>query len=226
MSKELICANCGFKGTPKKVTKENILIEIILWLFFIIPGLIYSIWRLTTKYKACPKCGATNMVPIDSPIGKKLLKEVIGLFLIFLLMGCAATYTQPTTIAPNISDNVKASKADILRSAKQILVTEGYQITSYDDSAGIISTAPKNLKVTPEQADCGKTMGIDYLKDKRTATKVAFGILALDNKITVKTTIEGEYKPGTVDQNIVLTCVSRGLLERDMLSKIIAMIPK
>ena len=166
------------------------------------------------------------MEPKNSNKEEDTMKKIYLILFLILLMGCAATYTQPTTIAPNISDNVKASKADILRSAKQILVTEGYQITSYDDSAGIISTAPKNLKVTPEQADCGKTMGIDYLKDKRTATKVAFGILALDNKITVKTTIEGEYKPGTVDQNIVLTCVSRGPLERDMLSKIIAMIPK
>jgi len=34
----------------------------------------------------------------------------------------------------------------------------------------------------------------------------------------VKANIEGEYKPGAVDQK--LTCVSRGLLEGDMASKI------
>jgi hypothetical protein len=150
-------------------------------------------------------------------------KVSITLFLV-LAIGCAATYTMPTTIAPNISDSVTASKQQILISAKQVLVLEGYQVASYDDSAGIISTAMKSLKLTSEQADCGKTMGIDYLKDKRTVTRIAFGIIANDNKITIKATMEGEYKPSGGDQaavhNITLTCVSRGILEQDLLTKI------
>ena len=69
---QLICLNCGTVGAPKTVTKGSFLVEIILWLFFIIPGIIYSIWRLTTRAKACCSCGAENMVPLNSPIGKKL----------------------------------------------------------------------------------------------------------------------------------------------------------
>jgi len=72
---EYICANCGYKGRPKTLTKGSFSIEIVLWLFFIIPGLIYSLWRLTSRYKACPKCKMTNMVPISTPRGQKLLKE-------------------------------------------------------------------------------------------------------------------------------------------------------
>jgi hypothetical protein len=75
MAGELVCTNCGKKGKPKTVTRGFFLIEIVLWIFFIIPGLIYSIWRLTTKYKACPSCGAPNMVPLDSPIAKQLLSS-------------------------------------------------------------------------------------------------------------------------------------------------------
>jgi predicted RNA-binding Zn-ribbon protein involved in translation (DUF1610 family) len=75
MSKEQICPNCGYKGKSKRVTKGSLFIELILWLAFLVPGIIYSIWRLTTKYWACPQCGAANMVPLDSPRGKKLLEE-------------------------------------------------------------------------------------------------------------------------------------------------------
>lgn len=46
-----------------------------MWLFFIIPGLIYSVWRQSSYHKACPVCGGTNLIPIDSPVGQKLLKE-------------------------------------------------------------------------------------------------------------------------------------------------------
>ena len=144
---------------------------------------------------------------------------IIGVITLFAV-GCAATYTQPVTVAPNASYTVTATKNDILNSAKRVLVSEGFQITNSDDSAGVISTSPRNQRVTPEQADCGTTMGIDYLKDKRTSTRVGFGLIVEDGKITVKSTIEGEYKPGAVDQNITLTCVSRGSLEYEMLEKI------
>jgi len=72
MSNEKICPNCGFKGREKTYTKGNIGLEMVLWLFFLLPGLIYSIWRLSSRYRGCPKCGAPNMLPLDSPLGQKL----------------------------------------------------------------------------------------------------------------------------------------------------------
>ena len=78
MKKHQICTNCGFtfiKG--KKAIQGSIFIEIILWLTFIVPGLIYSIWRLTTKYITCPQCRATNFVPVESRHGRKLIKNNI-----------------------------------------------------------------------------------------------------------------------------------------------------
>jgi hypothetical protein len=101
----------------------------------------------------------------------------------------------------------------LLARSKRALVLGGYQITNADDAAGVISTAPRSLRVTPAIADCGTTMSLDYLLDNRTDTRVAFGILAADGKLTIRTTIEGQYKPGSAEQNITLTCVSRGSLD-------------
>jgi len=55
--KQHTCAACGFVGFPKKIIKGNLLLEIILWVFFLIPGVLYTIWRFTTKSFVCPKCG-------------------------------------------------------------------------------------------------------------------------------------------------------------------------
>ena len=55
---------------------------------------------------------------------------------------------------------------------------------------------------------------------------MAFGIIAEEARVIVKANIEGEYKPGAVDQNITLTCVSRGLLEREMAARISTMAGK
>ena len=139
-----------------------------------------------------------------------------------VLCSCAVTYKQPQAVAPQPFASVSASKAELLRAAKRVLVAEGYQITNTDDSAGVVSTAPRNLRVTSAQADCGTTMGLDYLKDNRTSTRVGFGVVAEDGKLMVRSTIEGEYKPGAIEQNITLTCVTKGLLEREMLAKITA----
>lgn len=70
-----ICAHCGEVGKPVTRTKGSIWIEILLWLTFLVPGLIYSVWRLTTKYKGCPSCGAANPVPLNTPRGQKLYAE-------------------------------------------------------------------------------------------------------------------------------------------------------
>jgi len=75
MEKTLVCKSCGYLGKAKTVTKGNLGIEIVLWMFFIFPGIIYSIWRLSSKRKACPKCGSTELIPYDSPIAKKTITD-------------------------------------------------------------------------------------------------------------------------------------------------------
>lgn len=73
---KLICAECGTVGSPKTVTRGSLLMEILLWLCFLLPGLIYSVWRLTTRHKACRACGSSRIVPIGSPVGRKIAAEM------------------------------------------------------------------------------------------------------------------------------------------------------
>jgi len=73
--KNFVCSNCGYIGKQKTYTKGSFIIELFLWLMLIVPGIIYSLWRLTTKFKACPKCRAPNMIPIDTPRGQQLSEQ-------------------------------------------------------------------------------------------------------------------------------------------------------
>lgn len=75
MAKELICTQCGSVGKIKSETKGSIIIELILWLCFLVPGLIYSFWRLSNKSMVCKECGSSNLIPVDSPLGKKKMEE-------------------------------------------------------------------------------------------------------------------------------------------------------
>ncbi|WP_291986606.1 hypothetical protein [Candidatus Accumulibacter sp. ACC007] len=75
MSEELVCRNCGHVGETKTVTKGHFALEVVLWLCFLVPGIIYSIWRLTTRYQACPVCGNANLLPMNGPMAQKFLIE-------------------------------------------------------------------------------------------------------------------------------------------------------
>ena len=72
---QLICKQCECIGKPKKVTKGSIFIELILWLCLLLPGFIYSIWRLTTKHKACSSCGSVDIIGLDTPAGRRLVGD-------------------------------------------------------------------------------------------------------------------------------------------------------
>ena len=152
------------------------------------------------------------------------MRRISLLLVVMSLIGCAGTYAPPVTREHLTATTVGATKTDIFRTAQQVLVTEGYQITNADEMAGTISTAPRNLRVTPLEVDCGTTMGLDYLKDVRTSTRVAVGLVIGEGTLTAKANIEGEYKPGSAIQNITLTCVSRGVIEQALVEKINAAI--
>jgi hypothetical protein len=80
-----ICASCGHQGRAKTYTKGSVVIELILWIFglttcfflffltLLIP-IVYSIWRLTSRYKACRQCRGP-VIKADSPIGKRMLTD-------------------------------------------------------------------------------------------------------------------------------------------------------
>jgi hypothetical protein len=69
----MVCTNCGYQGQPQWQTQGSFLIELVLWLFLILPGLIYSIWRLTSKQKVCPVCKNPTMIPALTPLGQKII---------------------------------------------------------------------------------------------------------------------------------------------------------
>lgn len=57
------------------ITKGSTRVEIILWLCLLIPGLIYSVWRLSSRLEGCPSCGNTSLIPRTSPMAQKFLRE-------------------------------------------------------------------------------------------------------------------------------------------------------
>ncbi len=70
----LYCPRCGTVAKSKHATRGSGTIEILLWLCFIIPGLIYTLWRASSKFETCPACGDPGIIPASSPKAQAELK--------------------------------------------------------------------------------------------------------------------------------------------------------
>ncbi len=55
------CTSCS-SSTNDAQLKGSGWIEIILWLCYLIPGIIYSIWRRSGNRTVCPKCSQSTLV--------------------------------------------------------------------------------------------------------------------------------------------------------------------
>lgn len=75
MSDELVCTICGHVGSSKTITKGHFALEVILWLCFLVPGFIYSVWRHTSRYEACPVCNNSKLLPKTAPMAQKFLRD-------------------------------------------------------------------------------------------------------------------------------------------------------
>lgn len=58
----MVCTTCGCVGEPATPKRGSSGLELVLWLCLIVPGLVYSIWRLSSRYEACPSCGQTTLI--------------------------------------------------------------------------------------------------------------------------------------------------------------------
>lgn len=53
-----ICEKCLYEGHRRTLTPGSKSMEMFLWLVFLIPGPIYSAWRVYGRQHFCPNCKA------------------------------------------------------------------------------------------------------------------------------------------------------------------------
>jgi hypothetical protein len=71
-----ICIRCGSRSAGKSVRPGSDSVEVLLWCFFLLPGIIYSAWRSSSYTEICPVCSSGDLIPINSARGQKLVQEL------------------------------------------------------------------------------------------------------------------------------------------------------
>lgn len=66
-TKPMFCLACGKTTIPKPHYRGSFLAEAALWDCLVVPGIVYSGWRLKTRRKVCAACGSERIVSPHSP---------------------------------------------------------------------------------------------------------------------------------------------------------------
>jgi len=74
-ARDQICCDCGYRGMPLTKLYGRLCAEILLGALLIVPGYIYSVWRINTRYPRCATCGSSRAVPASSTIGRRKMRE-------------------------------------------------------------------------------------------------------------------------------------------------------
>lgn len=65
--KKIHCTQCLYEGKAKVYISGSLFFEICLWLCFLVPGFLYTVWRRTGgAYEGCPDCKSNRVVSLDT----------------------------------------------------------------------------------------------------------------------------------------------------------------
>jgi hypothetical protein len=70
-----ICKDCGTAHYGDRVLPGSGWIELVLWLAWLVPGILYSIWRRSNGRLTCAACGSRQVVLIATPVGAQLARQ-------------------------------------------------------------------------------------------------------------------------------------------------------
>lgn len=75
---KVVCQNCGHVDLPSRKQRGHTLITIILLFFWIIPGIIYYIWRSTDRSLRCDRCHSINVIPMDTEAARMYVRPDVN----------------------------------------------------------------------------------------------------------------------------------------------------
>lgn len=143
----MICTRCGSaRHRAVDAGKGSGCLELILWCSFVVPGVIYHIWRKNSEGKVCPACGSVEIVPLDSPAGIALQQK----------FGTSLPATDPEVDSTRTGYKVLAGIFGV------ILIAVG--ISNMHDQAPPPAVPPPTKKTAPRSIEVGVMFnGTDFV---------------------------------------------------------------
>lgn len=70
-SPHFLCTQCGAEtSAPLKVPPGSAWVALALAVPFVLPGVVYTVWRYAMRRSVCPTCGHAQLIPGDAPLAR------------------------------------------------------------------------------------------------------------------------------------------------------------
>lgn len=71
-----VCTSCK-NQTDTPLLQGSLAMEIMLWIFGVLPGIAYSYWRRTAPRIVCPKCKRPHLAPVYDSTSRKMQGGIV-----------------------------------------------------------------------------------------------------------------------------------------------------
>lgn len=66
-----LCTLCGHETLqPLRRMPGTGWVSLLLLVPFVLPGVVYQVWRFAMRREVCPRCGSTALIPGDAPLAR------------------------------------------------------------------------------------------------------------------------------------------------------------
>ena len=134
-------------------------------------------------------------------MGKHARILLIILLTIQIFWGYSSGAAQASDPKKESGRKIVATKANLFHAAKKILVLNGYDLKTIDETAGTLSTDVIPMRVNVSDCNCEDK----WLKaeDKRPIIDVSVDVEVDDNRIAVQARIVGDYPKEQISEKII-----------------------
>ncbi|OGS36538.1 MAG: hypothetical protein A2293_10540 [Elusimicrobia bacterium RIFOXYB2_FULL_49_7] len=148
-----------------------------------------------------------------------LIKTLVCLFAlsgVSFFIGCSASYAPPSLLPRTFVYNIAGNQEALTAKVVGILKALDYDIAMDDPGTGLVRVMAREIKVLPDECDCGKLYGKSLVSDPATTIKILIEIYIQDGRIRFVTNYSFSHKNrnGRVDR--VGECISPGVYERQL----------
>lgn len=154
---------------------------------------------------------------------KKIYLTAVCVLAVFIFFSCASSYIKPSITTQVYRHKVQVNTEFIFKLVQRLLPMAGYNVLNSDDASGMITTAPVEMTLDPDNCDCGRAMGQPVVKSGGIKVRVSFEVGIRGKEIIVNAVIAPDLSGvlGVLYSGIDIVCISKGMIEKQLVKNIL-----
>lgn len=139
-----------------------------------------------------------------------------------LIAGCgSSSYIPPTKLPKAFTYNIAGTQEELMSKTVAVMKSLDFEMATEDPGNGTLKTVARDIRVMPEECDCGTLYKKPLLTDPATTVKIVMEIYVQNGSIKFMSFFTATHKSRTGAVDRVAECISTGVYEKQLVDLII-----